>query len=231
MTRGKHSKVTRRTRLRVTLAVALAAVAGGLVAFGVHAHRGGADAPTAAAGPSTAAIADEAGKAPPPPPFTTDPEAVSSSRASPVSLTIPAINVATNVIKLGLHKDGTVEVPQNPNDAGWYGNGPVPGQKGSSVILGHVDSKTGPAVFYRLRTLSAGDEIAVTLSDRMVAHYKVARVALYANNDFPAEKVYAGSPARPALNLVTCGGQYNRANGGYQSNVVVYTTYVRTTKR
>lgn len=231
MTPGKHSKVTRRTPLRVTLAVALVAVVGGLVAVGVRAHHDDADPPNAAADPPTAAVANEAGRAPPPPPLTSEPEAVSSSRASPVSLTIPTINVATNVIKLGLHKDGTVEVPENPDDAGWYSKGAVPGQKGSAVLLGHVDSKTGPAVFYRLRTLSAGDLIAVTLSDRTVTHYKVARVAQYANNDFPAQKVYAGSPGRPTLNLVTCGGEYNRANGGYQSNVVVYTTYVRATKR
>jgi sortase (surface protein transpeptidase) len=94
------------------------------------------------------------------------------------------------------------------------------------VILGHVDSKHGPAVFYRLKELDRGDEVAVKLSTGKTAHYQVTRVAQYLNEDFPAKQVYAGSPDRPALNLVTCGGKYDREAGGYQSNVVVYTRYL-----
>lgn len=94
-------------------------------------------------------------------------------------------------------------------------------------MLGHVDSLYGPAVFYRLRVLKPGDRIHVRLSDGAVAQFRVARVVTYPNQDFPARKVYAGASGdRPTLNLVTCGGTYDRAAGGYQSNVVVYTTYV-----
>ncbi len=94
-------------------------------------------------------------------------------------------------------------------------------------MLGHVDSTHGPAVFFRLRALKPGDRIAVRLSDAAVAHFKVERIVTYPNQDFPAKEVYgrvAGD--RPTLNLVTCGGKYDRAAGGYQSNVVAYTTYL-----
>jgi sortase (surface protein transpeptidase) len=154
---------------------------------------------------------------------------VSTSAASPTHLRIPAINVATDVTSLGLNDDNTVEVPDEPNEAGWFNQGPVPGVPGSAVILGHVDSTYGPAVFYRLRHLEPGDRIHVRLSDGDTAHFAVARLATYANENFPAKRVYAGSPRRPALNLVTCGGAYDPDAGGYQANVVVYTTYLHTT--
>ena len=221
--RGKHSRTTRGISLRGSLAVAIPAIVGVLVAFGIYANLGVADAPQAAA-------ARDPVRVPPPTPSTTEPKADANSKPSPVSLTIPAIKVASSVTRLGLNKDKTVEVPKDPDDAGWYSKGPIPGQNGSSVILGHVDSKTGPAVFYRLKHLAVGDQIAVKLSNDTVAHYQVTRVAQYANEDFPAKKVYAGSPARPALNLVTCGGKYDRDAGGYQSNVVAYAKYLRVTQ-
>jgi hypothetical protein len=52
--------------------------------------------------------------------------------------------------------------------AGWYALGPRPGDPGSSVILGQVDSGRGPAVFFRLRELRRGDEIKVTRAPPIV---------------------------------------------------------------
>ena len=137
-----------------------------------------------------------------------------------MTLTIPAIDVSTDVIGLGQHPDGTVEVPDDPAAAGWFQLGPTPGSAGSSVILGHVDSTSGPAVFYRLDELRAGDRIAVRLDDGTTVRFRVHSNQTYANADFPARKVY-GKQGRSQLNLVTCGGAYDAARGGYQSNVVV----------
>ena len=82
-------------------------------------------------------------------------------------------------------------------------------------------------MFYHLRNLKPGNRIAVRLSDAAVAHFKVARVVTYAIEDFPARQVYGRTADnRPVLNLVTCGGKFDKAAGGYQSNVVVYTTYL-----
>ncbi len=141
--------------------------------------------------------------------------------ARPLALSIPAIGVRTRLVRLGQHQDGTVEVPGNPAEAGWFELGPPPGAAGSSVILGHVDSTSGPAVFYRLKELSPGDRIAVRLDDGTTVRFRVHSVETYDNADFPAQRVY-GKQGRSQLNLVTCGGDYDSSRGGYQSNVVVY---------
>jgi hypothetical protein len=146
----------------------------------------------------------------------------------PVRLWIPAIGVSHRLLRLGLNADGTVQVPA-PRDAaypGWFALGPVPGELGSSVILGHVDSLDGPAVFYQLRFLTHGDRVDVALRDGAVAHFAVRRVHTYPNAAFPARKVYAPQ-GYAALNLVTCGGSYDPQTG-YQSNVVVYTRLLGT---
>ena len=151
-------------------------------------------------------------------PVAETPAAVAPVR--PVVLSIPSIEVRTHLIRLGLQQDGSVEVPSDPDLAGWFQRGPPPGADGSSVILGHVDSTSGPAVFFRLRELQAGDRLAVRLDDGTTVSFEVHSIKTYANEDFPAKRVY-GRTGRAELNLVTCGGDYDAANGGYQSNVVV----------
>jgi len=213
-----------RHRLRGIAVVSLAAVGCSLVFLGLHGDLGSAETSTA----SRADPARDAVTRPPNQSLTAKPESASRSRVLPASLKIPAIQVSSDVIRLGLNEDDTVEVPKDPATVGWYGLGPTPGQPGSSVMLGHRDSKQGAAVFYRLQNLKPADRVAVRLSDRAIAHFEVTRVVSYANEKFPAQKVYAVKTRRPVLNLVTCGGAYDRAAGGYQSNVVVYTKYLWT---
>jgi hypothetical protein len=148
------------------------------------------------------------------------PANAAATPARPVSLSIPSIAVRTRLTRLGLQSDGSVEVPADPDLAGWFQRGPPPGSPGSSVILGHVDSTSGPAVFYRLRELQPGDRLAVALDDGTTVSFRVHSITTYANEDFPAQKVY-GRQGRSQLNLVTCGGAYDSSEGGYQSNVVV----------
>jgi hypothetical protein len=95
------------------------------------------------------------------------------------------------------------------------------------VILGHVDSVDGPAVFAGLSALRSADRVQVVLSDDGTVQFEVTGIETYANADFPAQRVYAGSRRARTLNLVTCGGEYDRERGGYQFNVVVYTRRVR----
>jgi len=142
--------------------------------------------------------------------------------ALPVRLTIPAIGVSTALVRLGLQPDRTVEVPADPELAGWFDLGTAPGATGSSVILGHVDSTSGPAVFHRLKELQPGQRLTVGGADGSAVDFEVIDVATYPNESFPAQKVYATQGGK-LLNLVTCGGVYDSSNGGYQSNVVVYT--------
>jgi hypothetical protein len=147
------------------------------------------------------------------------------ARSAPVALRIPAIGVAVPVSALGLNPDGTVQVPTDFQEPGWFRLGPSPGQMGSAVILGHVDSYRGPAVFFRLRSLRAGDRVEVSLADGAVAHFVVTTVAMYPKEQFPARQVY-GSHGYSALQLVTCGGKFDTRTRSYLSNVVVYTSLV-----
>ena len=125
----------------------------------------------------------------------------------PVALRIPAIGLDVPVSALGLNPDGTVEVPTDYQEPGWFRLGPTPGQVGSAVILGHVDTKQGPAVFYHLRELRAGDRIEVSLAGGAVVHFAVRSVEMFRKKKFPGHRVY-GSPGYSALQLITCGGKF-----------------------
>jgi sortase (surface protein transpeptidase) len=150
-----------------------------------------------------------------------------TARSVPVSLRIPAMGVSVSLSSLGLNADKTVQVPTKYEEPGWFKLGPTPGQVGSAVILGHVDDKKGPAVFFRLKSLRAGDKVDVSLTNGAVSHFVVKTVETYSKAQFPASKVYA-SHGYSALQLVTCGGTFDKATGHYESNVVAYTTLVST---
>jgi sortase (surface protein transpeptidase) len=149
-------------------------------------------------------------------------------RSAPVSLRIPAMGVSVSLSSLGLNADKTVQVPTKYEEPGWFKLGPTPGQVGSAVILGHVDDKRGPAVFFRLKSLRAGDTVDVSLTNGSVSHFVVKTVQTYSKAQFPASKVYA-SHGYSALQLVTCGGTFDKASGHYESNVVAFTSLVSTT--
>jgi sortase (surface protein transpeptidase) len=146
-------------------------------------------------------------------------------RATPVParIEIARIGVASALDRLGRAADGTVEVPSRWEVAGWYAPGPRPGDPGSAVILGHVDSKRGPAVFFRLRELRRGDEIRVTRADGSVVRFTVDRREQHDKDRFPTEDVWFPS-LTPALRLVTCGGEFDATAGHYRSNIIVYAT-------
>lgn len=144
----------------------------------------------------------------------------------PTQVRVDRIGVSASVVDLGLRADGTVQVPDRPEQVGWYDLGPTPGSVGSSVLLGHVDSVDGPAVFARLSELRPGDRLHVDLDGGGTVAFEVSEVTTYLNDDFPAERVY-GDHGDRVLNLVTCGGRYDAARGGWQSNVVVYSRLVR----
>jgi sortase (surface protein transpeptidase) len=143
-------------------------------------------------------------------------------RSRPVALEIPSIGVETSVGELGLQSDGQVEVPTTTRIVGWYRYGVTPGQVGSSVILGHVDSYLGPGVFFDLKTLKAGDDLDLTLADGARARFVVTEVVQYLKTAFPDRLVYGAHGTSRSLQLVTCGGVFDHATGHYLSNIVVY---------
>jgi Sortase domain len=145
--------------------------------------------------------------------------------APPVRLWIPAIAVSTRLVRLGRLPDGSLEVPHDWDTAGWFEQGPRPGQPGPAVILGHVDSTAGPAVFFRLRELRPEDIVRVGLADGRILVFRVQRVRRYPKDKFPAEAVYFPTLNRE-LRLITCGGEFNSARRSYRDNIVVYATLV-----
>ncbi len=141
--------------------------------------------------------------------------------AIPVRIEVPAIGVRAPIIKLGLNRDRTLEVPKDFGDTGWWSGGPRPGERGPAVVVGHIDSHTGPAVFYRLRDLDPGDRIVVVRRDGTRARFTVEGSEQYPKDDFPTARVY-GRTKRPTLRLITCGGDFDQSTGHYVDNTVVY---------
>jgi len=144
----------------------------------------------------------------------------------PVYLSIPVIGVRTRLIKLGLTAQGTLQVPASTSVAGWYTGGPRPGQVGSAVIAGHIDSYLGPGVFFRLRLLRPGDRVYIRQAGGALAVFRVYAEHSYRKDHFPTQRVYGPAPD-PELRLITCGGTFDPAIGSYLNNVVVYAAQIR----
>jgi sortase (surface protein transpeptidase) len=157
------------------------------------------------------------------PETTRGPSGGEDEAADPTAVHIPAIGVRGAVVPLGLDPSGALEVPERPGDAGWWTGGTEPGERGPAVIAGHVDSKAGPAVFYRLRELRPGDTITVFRADRSRLDFVVRHTEQHAKAAFPTDAVY-GATRGPELRLVTCGGAFDRSSGHYVDNVIVYAT-------
>jgi sortase (surface protein transpeptidase) len=142
---------------------------------------------------------------------------------APVRIEIPRIGVSSSLLRLGREPDGTVETPslRRAAVAGWYELGPRPGDPGSAVILGHVDSDRGPAVFFRLRELRRGDEVRVERTDGSMVRFVVERTEQFPKERFPTDDVYYPT-LTPGLRLVTCGGLFDHRTDHYRSNIIVF---------
>jgi sortase (surface protein transpeptidase) len=140
---------------------------------------------------------------------------------APVRIVIPAIGVSAPMIRLGRNSDGTAEVPRSFADAGWFEPGPEPGEKGAAVILGHVDSRRGPGVFYRLPALRRGDRIKVVLRNRKTLQFIVTGTMQASKHRFPTKLVYKRTPGS-TLRIITCGGRFDTSTGHYVDNYIVF---------
>jgi LPXTG-site transpeptidase (sortase) family protein len=140
----------------------------------------------------------------------------------PDRVRIPVIRVDAPVRPVGVDADGWVAAPppEDPNLAGWFDGAVAPGEKGTAVVVGHVDNSMGPAVFYGLGALKEGHRVEVHRRDGRTAVFEVYDVEVFDKEDFPGDRVY-GSRGTPELRVITCGGGYTRQTG-YQGNVVVF---------
>lgn len=141
-----------------------------------------------------------------------------------MTLEIPAIGLTTGLIKLGLLDNGSLEVPEDKGNgapASWYNGSPTPGQRGPSVVLGHVNALGGhKGVFADLRQLRPGSDIIVLRADGSSAVFSVDHAAQYSKDGFPTLEVYGNTPGSE-LRLVTCDG-YDPSTGRFNDNYVIY---------
>ncbi|MFH8217793.1 class F sortase [Streptomyces sp. NPDC018057] len=207
-------------RARLRLLWPVAAVGFGLVL--IHQSLGAAPVTSLRQPDRPAAIASRAPSAAQPEPSTgTDDGAL--PRSAPTRISIPEISVDAPFTKLSLDASGQLAPPpaDDTNLVGWYQGGASPGERGASIVVGHVDTTTGPAVFVGLDALKAGDHVDITREDGIVARFAVDAVDTFSKANFPDAEVYADTPT-PELRLITCGGVFNRTSKDYESNVVVF---------
>lgn len=214
------SRYGRRGTLAAAAATVVLAVAGTLaLSHGLHPTGGPPQPAPAAHASQTSGVPDGA------PVNARDATELTSKtlvRSRPVHLTIASIGVDTDtIVALGRQPDGSLQVPARFDTPGWFTAGPAPGQLGPAVLAGHVDSTTGPGIFYRLGALRPGALVVITLADGSTARFTVDRVVSYPKTHFPTLAVYGATP-RAELRLITCGGVFDHHTGHYLNNTVAY---------
>lgn len=162
----------------------------------------------------------------PEPTATTDKKPAGLTKSEPTNIRIARVGINTTTTPVGRLADGTMETPPAlSGTAGWYKFSPTPGEIGPSVIVGHVDNKKGPSIFWRLRDIIAGDIVEITRADGQVVKFKVESLKQFDQANFPTEEVY-GNINTAGLRLITCGGTFNRATKRYTQNTVVFASIV-----
>jgi Sortase domain len=158
------------------------------------------------------------------PTFSLDLSAESGMKPSqPTRITIPSIGVRAVVVEVGNTELGSIAAPADDpaGTAGWYGFGPTPGEPGTAIIVGHVDTADRGAVFKRLREIKTGKAIEIRRADRRVATFTVESVEAFPKTAFPSDRIF-GDTGSPRLALITCGGDWVGGDVGYADNVIVF---------
>ena len=151
----------------------------------------------------------------------------SKTVGEPVEITIGKIGIKAAIEKVGLTSDGRMDVPADVNNGGWYMYGAKPGEFGSSVIAGHLDTNEAkPALFYRLGELSSGDEIQIRDRQGNTYRFVVERTEVFEDKSFPLAQVFAADD-KSRLNLITCYGNYDSDTNNYDRRMVVFSTLKR----
>jgi hypothetical protein len=148
------------------------------------------------------------------------PQPGATGRPGPSTLSIPSIGVQAPIVGVGLKANGAMQTPE-PGQVGWYRHGPKPGDPGPAVLVGHVDTRTGPDVFYRLRDLRPGDEILVGRPDGTTARFLVGRLERHPKSELPTSRIWTKTSG-PQVRLVTCAGSWDPATRHYRDNLIVY---------
>lgn len=215
--------------VRGLLAACLIVVASGCARSEVDRSAG----PVGAVGPASVAATDAGGPPvatviPTAPPVRNVSAATPLSPSDPVRVDIPRLGVTSDLMRLGLESDGSLQVPPGAYPAGWYTGSPTPGAIGPAILASHVDWNGQAGAFSRIGQLGAGDEVDVTRADGRTVRFAIDQVDRYPKDRFPTEAVY-GNIDHAGLRLITCGGVFDSSAHSYQDNTVVYATLVGST--
>ncbi|CAM5615899.1 class F sortase [Streptomyces pilosus] len=189
---------------------------------------GGEETPDDAHGPHAAPAVSTAPSAPgSTAPAAGEPEGKALPRSEPTRLVVPGIGVDAPFTDLAINDKGQLEPPpaHDTNLVGWYAKGVSPGERGTAIIAGHVDTATSPAVFARLGELEKGDRFRVLRADGSKATFEVDETESFDKDDFPDERVYADTPDAQ-VRLITCAGDYDHSVKDYTENLVVFARLV-----
>lgn len=163
---------------------------------------------------------------PPEPEEPADPSEWDEEQPTPLRLRVPAIGIDAPIIELGLDADGWLEVPQTAHETGFWAGGYWPGERGPTVITGHVDWEGQRGVFWDLRTLEPGAEVEVEREDGTAVRYRIDRLEQVDKDEFPTDEVYDRT-GLPEIRLITCGGAFDRSARSYEDNIIAYGTIIR----
>jgi sortase (surface protein transpeptidase) len=203
---GRHFARPGRGRLAARLAVGAVAAGAGLLAFVLPPSTSAAPSSSASDIPVPVSLGARTGE--------------TGDQPAPIRVRMPSIGVDSSLLRLGVDDTRALVPPSDFTRAGWFTGGPVPGGTGPAVIAGHVDSREGPAVFFRLADLRPGDEVLVDRADGTTARFTVSSVERHPKDQFPTDEVYGPTP-RAELRLITCGGEFDSDARSYRDNVVV----------
>lgn len=142
----------------------------------------------------------------------------------PKYIKISRLGLFARIKSMGVNNKNELMAPSNIYDAGWFNSSAKPGDsddKGAILIDGHVHGPTYPGVFNSIKKLKPGDEIQIQRGDNQTFKYSVVRVQNYDANTLDMRLAMASViPGKPGLNLITCGGKYDRATGYNQRTLV-----------
>ncbi len=173
----------------------------------------------------TGGTAEPAVSGSPPAPVVVTADQATSDTPTPVSVSVPSVDLTSSLVSIGVDPSGALVPPSDYAQAGWFSQGTAPGAVGPAVLAGHVDSRSGPAVFFRLEEIEPGARVLVGRSDGSTLTFEVTRVVEYPKTDFATAEVY-GPTVDAQLRLITCGGEFDRTRRSYTDNIVVFARQV-----
>ncbi|WP_433945293.1 class F sortase [Paenibacillus sp. SN-8-1] len=141
---------------------------------------------------------------------------------TPSHISIPAVHIEARIEPVGFLENGQMDVPNRTDRVGYLASGVFPGAAGNAIMDGHVDTYTGPAVFYPLKKLKKGDSVYISNDNGDKLRFIVQSVNYYLTEDAPAEAIF-GPSSNHGLNLITCAGRYSRSRREDEGRLVVYT--------